>query len=340
MNKESPGDSLWIREFIHDKSVLYISTKDRDYLRVEQEISLIKTHAKNIEELVSHNKSYFIRLPYIYFKLFFNLKKYDTVFIGFAPQLILPLFFWKFKNNKVIIDFFISIYDTLVFDRKKFKKSSFIAKIIKKIDAFTLKVSDFVICDTKEHARYFINELGANPAKTDVLYLNADSKYYHPKTCSKPDKLKDKYIVLYFGTILPLQGVEIIIEAINKIKTDDIHFIMIGPLKNKSKQDDLKNVTFIDWLPQDILSDYIAFSDLCLAGHFHGTIEKAKRVIPGKAYIYEAMNKKMILGDNTANRERYPIYYDNVIFIEMGNSTILAETILNEYKERRNNNVT
>ena len=54
---------------------------------------------------------------------------------------------------------------------------------------------------------------------------------------------------------------------------------------------------------------------------------KAKRTIPGKAYIYEAMKKPMILGDNLATHELYS--EDNMhYFVEMGNAEALTQKII------------
>lgn len=320
-----------IQDITQGKNVLFIATKNKDYLRIEQEISLLKKYANKTDVIASSSKSYPMRLLYVYWKILTYSKHFDVVFIGFSPQLILPFFLWRFRKKIIIIDFFISIYDTLIFDRKYFKDRSWASLILKNIDIFTLKVSDIIICDTNEHSKYFINELAADPTKTATLYLNADKNYYYPKNSIKPDFLKDKFTVLYFGSALPLQGIEVIIEAINKINSNNIHFLIIGPIKNDLKSNMLSNTTFINWLSQDELSTYIDISDLCLAGHFNNEIEKAKRVIPGKAYIYEAMNKRMILGDNAANRERYPKRYKNIEFVKMGSAIDLSKTIENEY---------
>ena len=74
------------------------------------------------------------------------------------------------------------------------------------------------------------------------------------------------------------------------------------------------------------MAEYIANADLCLAGHFNGEIDKAKRTIPGKAYIYSAMDKKIILGDNKANHELYKPTH-KIFWTEMSNSIALSETI-------------
>ena len=86
-------------------------------------------------------------------------------------------------------------------------------------------------------------------------------------------------------------------------------------------------MTYADWVSQERLAELIAMADLCLAGHFNGQIMKAKRTIPGKAYIYEAMEKPMILGDSPANHERYKEGQPGIYFVPMGDAEILAKKI-------------
>lgn len=81
-------------------------------------------------------------------------------------------------------------------------------------------------------------------------------------------------------------------------------------------------------MPQEKLAEKIASADLCLAGHFEKSIMKAHRTIPGKAYIYSAMKKPMILGDNEATRELYDESENGIYFTDMGNSQKLAHLIM------------
>ena len=65
-------------------------------------------------------------------------------------------------------------------------------------------------------------------------------------------------------------------------------------------------------------------------------MNKAKRTIPGKAYIYQAMGKKMILGDSPANRELFG-ENEKLLFVTMGCSQELQKKILVEASRWRNN---
>lgn len=312
------------------KHMLFITTKNLDYIRNTQEIEALKSVADSVHILGSNNKSYAKRLSYVYSRLMFmSLRPFDAVFVGFAPQLILPIFRRRFKGKLLAEDFFISVYDTMVCDRKKVKDGSLPARIMHWIDRKTILCADKIIADTKAHADYFAEEFGADRDKLCVVYLNADGSIYYPHKVAKSPNLEGKFTVLYFGSILPLQGTDVILECIRQMKDyDDIFFDFIGPVSEEEIEKCKGcNVKFTHWLSQPNLSDHIAAADLCLAGHFNAEIKKASRTIPGKAYIYEAMRRPMILGDNPANRELFK-EDDTHFFVEMGSAEKLKEKIL------------
>lgn len=323
-----------IDSYIKDKNVLFITTKNISYIRNLQEIEMLENHASNHTIIGSDSRNYFLRLIKVYYLLLTTgLSGYDTIWVGFAPQLILPVFKSKFRRSKatIIEDFFISLYDTFCFDRQKIKPDGFLGRFLHHLDEKTLSYADHIICDTNTHGQYFIEEFNVSSNRIYTLYLQAYQTLYAPMEINRPDYLSNKYVVLYFGSVLPLQGVDIVLEAMNLLKSDSrLFFYFIGPINSK-KWNNCKpvseNIKYIDWLPQEELSKYINYSDLCLAGHFNTSIEKAKRTIPGKAYIYQAIGKPMILGDNPANHELFSDN-SNATFVEMGNANALADAIL------------
>ena len=316
------------------KKILFITTKNLSYIRNTQEITLIKETTDSYAVIGSSHKSYFVRLFKVYSKLLAaSLCNYDIIWIGFAPQLILPLFQHKFKKAKarVIEDFFISMFDTFCCDRKKIKPDSLPGKLLHYIDQITLFHADAIICDTNAHGQYFIDEFNAIPEKIYTLYLQADTSIYHPMAIPRPGYLKGKCVILYFGSVLPLQGVDVVLEAMSLLRDqEELYFYFIGHIIDKhliASKPISDNIEYIDWLSQEDLAKYINYSNLCLAGHFNSSIDKARRTIPGKAYIYQAIKKPMILGDNPANHELF-MNDPNVTFVEMGNAQALARAIL------------
>ncbi len=318
---------------IRDKKVLYIATKNENYIRLQQEIKLIKTYAEAVTIVCSDKSTYYARIIYIYKKLLkTNIQEYDIIFIGFMAQMILPIWGWKLKNKTLIVDFFISVYDTLVDDRKKIRAGSLAASILHKIDEATVKPATYVISDTRTHGKYFEQEFKLAIEKVKTLYLEADTAYYYPMEFERPEVWRGKFLVVFFGSILPVQGVEIIFDAIDILKDQkNIHFVIIGPVEKKHRKTKaLDTVTCIDWLSQQELARHISYADLCLAGHFSGTVGKANRTIAGKTYIYKTMGKHVILGDSEANRELFEENEENH-YVARGDSGALAEGIQREY---------
>lgn len=321
---------------IKNKKVLFISTKNVDYIRNNQEIELIKKDCSKVTTIAYSNKNYLLRIIKVYFSLIWQLIKndYEVLFIGFAPQFVFPLFPFFSKKKLLVLDFFISFYDTLVDDRKKVKKNSLLARLIHLVDAYVLKKADWIFSDTKAHAKYFSEEFSIPLKKIITLYIKADTKIFSNQTGPSTKKIHP-FTVLYFGSILPVQGLEIILETMTLLKADSsIHFVIIGPLKKKYGIDatDYPQTTFIEWLSQQELALEIEKADLCLAGHFSATIGKANRTIAGKTYIYMAMNKPVILGDSDANHELF-IEDSQTIYVERGNALDLAKSI-QKFKRR------
>ena len=147
-------------EMIQNKRVVFVSTKNIDYIRNTQEIAFLKKCTQNIKIIGSDHKSYPVRLIKVYLGLIKTLftGKYEVLFIGFAPQLLFPLFPFISKKKLLVIDFFISFYDTLVDDRKKVVNHSFWSNRIHGVDQYVMKRADFVVTDTIVIRDYFMQE--------------------------------------------------------------------------------------------------------------------------------------------------------------------------------------
>ncbi len=331
---------------LNNKKVLYVTTKNLDYIRSTQQIRLLRNATNNLRVIGSESMLYPVRLIKVWCTLLFtSFKQFDVIFVGFAPQLMIPLFGKRMKRSgrKIYEDFFVSLFDTMCCDRRMFMPDSLIGKWMHRIDTLALSVADKVICDTKAHAEFFAHEFGVNDGLLNVLYVEANNEIYkirgidrretigrilhdhinenlHDSSDNKSrayangndeftdnvESISESKIILYFGSVLPLQGADIVYEAMTKlVAVGGYTCIFVGPRKNLKSISFCKDIYHINWLKQEDLAALIEVSDICLAGHFNADIDKAKRTIPGKAFIYEVMGKTMILGDSPANREYF-----------------------------------
>lgn len=325
------------------KRVLFITLSDREYIRNKQELRILRRSAKEVsvvaEESESISPTSVRRILKINLRAFFSWRKdAEVVLIGGLPQVLLPLYFWG-RGQYVIIDFFVSLFDTIILDRGLFSKHGRIARFLTWLDGKALSRADSIIVDTRASAKFLESFFGIALRKMMTIYLEPDRDIYFPHSVPRPPELEDRFIVLFFGAMNPLQGAEVILETASLLQNNEkIRFIMIGPyrkLKNIDRYKDLPNLMLpSEWLSQQEIARYIALADVCLAGHFSSDIEKAARVIPGKAYIYRAMDKLVILGDNSANRELFVDNMNDIRFAKMGDSEHLKSIILDILESR------
>ena len=69
---------------------------------------------------------------------------------------------------------------------------------------------------------------------------------------SKRSDLEDKYIVLYFGSILPLQGADVVLRAIEILREQkNIFFQIIGPITKRYEIPDFFRICDNDIRPSE-----------------------------------------------------------------------------------------
>lgn len=359
-------------EMIKDRKVTYITVKNADYIRTLQFGRLLKQYASESIVVSSEKGNPLTRSLDIRKKIRnLDLNYYDVVIAGFLPQLI-----WKdirkelrvsgsdSSNRTVLIaDMFLSLYDTVVLDRRFVSMKGPGASLCRKLDKLVVNDASLIITDTKADAEYFISEFCEGKAAFETLYLEADPElvnivggiekhaceYSDIEACGlknsdiEVDSSEGSFIsdvthankILYFGTGLPLQGTGYVVDAM-KILSEECGYecIYIGGDRylSSSQRKALKssNITYYKYMPQADLYKQIAGADICLAGHFAPDIDKSDRTIPGKAFIYELYSKKMILGDTRANHEIFSPD-ERHIFVKRGSVKAIVEAVRSVY---------
>ena len=344
-----------------NKTIVFWGTYDKGKPRVRLLISGLKSQGINVVECHSdvwkgiEDKSQFkgfnnklnkiLAVAFAYPKLivkYFNLPDHQTVVISYMGQLDV-LIFWlinRIQKKKIVWDLFISLYDTVVVDRKMTKSKSVLARLLFFLEWLGVRAATTVFMDTETHAEYIEDLYGIKNGKIKHVFVGAEiEKFYQP---IKFKKIK-KFTVLFYGQFIPLHGIDTIVHAakILEDKNEDISWIMIGKGQEQKRIDQLiiqlgiKSIKRISWIPYEKLIHYIHEVDVCL-GVFNKD-GKATRVIPNKVYQILSAGKPLITGDTPAIRELLE-ETDLIKFVEPGSSEKLTEAVL-EIKERIDRNL-
>ena len=310
--------------------ILFIAGREPSYVRNAMLLKMLEVSGVEIVHCTDSSLSYPTRFLKVIRKyLTLKNKNVDGVFVGFLGQPLVPII--RMCTEKLIIfDAFLSTYDTMCFDRKRFKPDSLPGKFFYWLDKQSCTQADIILLDTDAHIDYFVRTFGIDGSKFHRVFVGADESIFFPREIKRED---DKFRVFYYSSYLPLHGSEYIVQAAGKLRDyDEIEFVMVGngmeygKIQSLSRNLGIKNIRFIDWLPFEQLPLEIAQSDLCLGGHFSDN-DKAGRVIAGKTFQFIAMKKPVIVGDCAGNRE---LLTDrkNAFFVAMADAEALANAIL------------
>ncbi|OFZ67450.1 MAG: hypothetical protein A2V79_06180 [Betaproteobacteria bacterium RBG_16_56_24] len=251
---------------------------------------------------------------------------YPSVFVLFLLSL-LPA--WR-RPRYIVADVFISLYDTIVLDRRLIKQDGLPARILKRIERRAYVCADKLVADTPQNARFLCSLFKLPETKFAVVPLSTDEIHFK-YTPYQPSHGVCR--VLYVGTMAPLHGMATILEAASLLsKRPDIRFKLIGdgqdaPIVEARLRAHLPNLEWERaWQPSHRIAEEISRADICLG--IFGAGDKAQRVCPFKIYAYASMGRAVITGETLWLRETVQLPGETFASVPVNDAAALTAKII------------
>lgn len=201
--------------------------------------------------------------------------------------------------------------------------------LMKQLDRWALRAADHVLLDTASHGLLYANEVGFDRSKGHVVPVGAEPDVFPWQPLSGS---RDFDTVLFYGSMIPLHGIETIIKAVAEFRMDrSIRFTLVGTGQEYRKARDLSSqlgtdnvIEWIDSVPYAELSELIAGATICLG--IFGTSDKASAVVPNKVFQCLSVGRPVISGDTRAMREWFT-HGKNCLLVPPGDSAALVAAI-------------
>ena len=240
-------------------------------------------------------------------KYVFTVGRYEVMLVGYIGHfdMLLAWLLTRFPRRPLVFSPLISLYDTLVDDRRSFSDGTIMSRFLRWLDRQACAKADLVLLDTEAHIDYFVRTFKLPRKRFARVFVGA----VEPDGLDGPDLSGDPpFRVLFVGKFIPLHGLPFMMEAANLLKdVPDIvfHFVGSGQLTDEinetARRLDLKNVRFTDWIPYEQIHRFLQGWGVCLG--IFGTSDKAVRVIPGKVFVALSAGMAVITADSPAIRE-------------------------------------
>lgn len=280
----------------------YFGTWERGYPRNDQVISSLRDIGDEVQEIhapVWASEHKFRLGPAALPRLIAaegrlaarRVRNVDVLLVGYPGQFDL----WAAKRHGLPVAFnaMLSLHETFVEDRGRFDAGSVAAKALRSIDRRAFRAADLLIADTAANAAHMAALSGLD--RVAHVYVGAEERLFQ-HTWGQPKNFN----VLFVGKLIPLHGLEVILEAAQLIP--DIRFTVVGSGQQEELLATLPgNVEHVAWIDYQRLPLEYARAG-CALGIF-GPSAKAGRVIPNKAFQALAVGTPLITADTPAARE-------------------------------------
>ena len=236
---------------------------------------------------------------------------HDAVLVGYPGALAAGVARRANRDRRrpVLLDAFLSLYDTAVNDRRLARPGSLRARVLRRLDRSSCAAADRVLVDTEENARWFEEE--ADVPRGKLLVVPVGAMPFPGGLAGPPDPPPPArpLEVLFFGTYVPLQGVPVLVEAAARVRGGGVRITLVGrgqdlpAARERAAALGLEAPDLLwveEFLPREALDRRIAAADVCL-GVF-GATGKAARVVPCKVHDALAAGKPLVTADGPAAR--------------------------------------
>jgi len=274
-------------------------------------------------------------------------KEADAMLVTFPGHYLMP-FAWlmtRLPHKPLFFDAFLSLHDSIVDDRRLVSRRNPYAWFLYGVDFFSCHLADRVFLDTSTHRQFFLRRFHLRPERVGMIELESRDDLFTPR--KEPMVPRPTFEVFFYGTYIPLQGIEHILHAARIVHETNtaVHFTLVGggqkaqEMRALAKELRLPNVTFVPFTPLEELPRMLRNADLALG--IFGTTDKAARVIPHKVIDAVACGVPVLTRDSPAIRERYD-GNPCVLLCTPGDPEAIARVILDRAASSRprNNEIT
>ena len=244
--------------------------------------------------------------------------KPDVVLVGYMAHFDVVLARLRFRQAVIAIDHLVFAEETAQ-DRRAALPVRLLLRIL---DRLAISLADVIVVDTREHKAMVPARRQADVAVVPIGVSNGWLSTEARPVSQSPMK------VLFFGLFTPLQGTEVIAEAI-RLTADEvpaIFFTLIGTGQDYATarrivgQDD--RVSWFDWVdPHDLPA--VATEHDVILGIF-GEGDKALRVVPNKVVQGAAAGLAVVTSDTATQRD---LFGSSAVYVPSGSAVALAEAL-------------
>ncbi|MEL4319021.1 glycosyltransferase [Leifsonia sp. YIM 134122] len=225
----------------------------------------------------------------------------DAYLVTFRGYEILPVVLLLAGRRPVYYDEFINPVEWFVHEHHHFGERSLPARLLRQVFRMMMRRTAGVLADTESHAAYSASLMGLSRGLFHAIPVSTDEEHFSPGSTTA--RSAGVFTVLYYGSMLPLHGVDVVLDAAVRLAADEgIRFHLVGG--DEETMEAIRRaveagarIDYTEWVDYAELPALFSRSDLMLGGPFGVTVQ-SRFVITGKTYQFLASALPTVIGEN------------------------------------------
>lgn len=310
-----------------------------EYIRTQSLLKALRA-CPNVELAIAHNTHRGLHRYIETWKALRRLRSTNTsdvYVLGFRGHEFFWPVRWLTKGKPLVFDALMSPYAALRDEHNRGLLWKVLATLVYPFERNALRRADLVLTDTQLHAEFYARTFALPLEHFFAIPVGAIESKPDPKA-STPNR-SGIFTILFYGSFLPLHGIDIIIQAAAQLTDLPIRFDFVGGNKRQANRLHRRclnlgvtNFTYRRWVAfEQLLQEEIPGADLCLGGPFGGT-PQARRVVTGKTSQCLASGKATVIG--RIDEDYGFVNRFNCLLIEQANADALAASIRWAFENR------
>jgi glycosyltransferase involved in cell wall biosynthesis len=272
-----------------------------------------------------------LRYPEVLWKVFVTriTRRPDIYLQTFRAYESFPFIRLLTIGKKFVFDEFVNPIEQVAYEHHRIKPGGFVATVARLGYKVWLSTVSLIITDTPSHAAFSAQLMKIPLEKYVPLIVSTDEETFDKAIYKKPKP--DEFRVFFYGLyMLPLHGLDVMLDAMKLLTSENITLHIIGGKAQTAEkvhavQHENVKVTYEQYVPYEDLVGYIHDADVVLGGPFGNTVQ-SQFVIGGKVLQFLRSGKPTIIGINQESK----VFTDkkDSLLIPQGDPQALADVLL------------
>ncbi len=159
--------------------------------------------------------------------------------MNYGPRVLAELLAARLMRKPIVVDYYVSKYDTEVNDRGRYPPKGFVAWRLRQADRLLMASASIVLFLNRAEAGYYQGvvdvRLAGHKCRVVPLCVDYNEQMFAAPNCNHVASDEGYFNICWWGTYVPLHGLEVILRGIKMVESAEVRLFLFGDSDRKAE---------------------------------------------------------------------------------------------------------